>query len=184
MPTALRIPGLCFSAIITRTFCLESCGNIRLTGSGPPDGIYQTLVDYRGRPDFYRDDGKYNLFGEERDDNTCYWRIDSSLDEFPYYSADDCSYHPVTIGADWYVYNLGLDAEVFEPDIACIESDNSNADLIRYVSYSLATVIGTSVLAWGHVLARRRRIRKAKRECPICTKSARDAARVVAAAFK
>lgn len=168
-----------------KTNCLESCKKIALSGAGPPDGTFGTTVDYRGRPDFYREDDQYNLFGENHEDNTsCYWRIDSVEFEFPYYTVDDCSNHPVDIGAAWRINKLDLAPENVAIEILCADVKESNPKLTLYLTSSLCSLLVVLLLVWGHILIRKRRLQKAKRECPVCRKSARDAARVVQAAFR
>ena len=172
---------LLISALCQRSRCLETCRSVVLSGAGAVDGNYEALTDYRGRPDFYRADGVYNLFGEESVEG-CYWRIDSSASEFPFWRTFDCSYHPVDIETEWLLNVSGLDPETITLEILCKEPEPSR----RWKTYltcsgvSLALVFFT---VWGHVVCRRKRISKAKRECVVCRKSASDAAKVVQRAF-
>lgn len=169
--------------LVSKTSCLETCKNIQLSGSGDVDGAYDTRIDYRDRPDFYRDDRLYNLYGEE-EGLVCYWRIDSAESEFPYYTSDDCAHHPVDIEEGWWVYRLDLAPEALALDVVCVEVGESDNKVMIYTFSSLSSLVLVVLLVWGHILLRKRRLRKAKRECPVCRKSANDAARVVQAAFR
>lgn len=60
--------------------------------------------DRQQSTDFYREDGQYNLFGEDDHENTCTWRIDNKDTTFPYYNSYDRSYNPLDIGNDWFVH--------------------------------------------------------------------------------
>lgn len=181
----MRITHVIISSLLVKTTSLETCKEISLTGVGGLEGVYETIVEYRGRPDFYREDSLYNLFGEDQEDGaSCYWRIDSVQEEFPYYTVDDCSYHPVDISGGWWINRLNLDAEAVAIDVQCAEVKEPKKDVQLYLTASFCSLILIVALIGGHVFIRRRRLKRAKRECPVCRKSARDAARVIEAAFR
>ncbi|CAM9401208.1 unnamed protein product [Ectocarpus sp. 12 AP-2014] len=180
-----HLPFCIVSLFVANSNGLESCDRISLSGSGPPDGVYETIVDYRGRPDFYREDARYNLYGEEEEDNaSCYWRIDDVESEFHYYTADDCSFHPVDIESGWSMNELNLDPEAVSVQIVCAASTQSNAKLMLYLTLSLCSLVVIFLVVWMHLLIRSRRLKKAREECPVCRKEARDAACVVKSAFR
>lgn len=162
--------------------CLETCRKIALYGAGDADGEYNSFTDYRGRPDFYRDDGVYNLFGEE-EEGVCYWRIDSSESEFPFWRSYDCSYHPVDIEAEWNLNLSGLDPEVLTFEIVCDEDLSEIRWEVYLISCACAVVV-TFLLVVGHVVCRRNRLKKARTECVVCRKSASEAAKVVERGFE
>lgn len=174
--------GFFLACIAAVGLSLETCRSVFLSGAGDADGNYAAATDYRGRPDFFTDDGVYNLFGEE-EFGTCYWRIDSSVSEFPFWTTYDCSYHPVDIETEWSLNSSGLDPEIQLVKIVCNEAEPSQ-DWKTYVLFSTTSMVLGCVTVWGHVLCRRKRISKAKRECVVCRKRASDAAGVVERAFK
>lgn len=160
---------------------LESCRDIALSGAGGADGYYSAPTDYRGRPDFFTEDGNYNLFGEEEFDE-CYWRIDTTVSEFPFWISYDCSYHPVDIETEWLINLPGLDPEVVSLQIACTEPKASQ----KWKLYAILTAAGIAtfgICVWGHLRCRRQRIQKSKRECAVCRKKASEAAKVVGLSF-
>lgn len=161
---------------------LETCRSVFLSGAGDADGNYAAPTDYRGRPDFFRRDGVYNLFGEE-ESGTCYWRIDSSASEYPFWRTYDCSYHPVDIETEWSINFSSLDPEIQSLKIGCNEPEASQR-WKAYLTFSTLSILLVCVTVWGHVECRKKRISQAKRECVVCRKSASDAAKVVERAFK
>lgn len=163
------------------TDCLDFCREIILSGSGNADGMYLALTDYRGRPDFYRDDGVYNLYGEE-DGELCYWRIDSTASEFPYWRSSDCSYHPTAIQAQWFLHLSGLEPRNQTVEVSCHEEQSGS----RWMVYLIFSVLGVTtcfLVVIGHVICRKRRMRKSQTDCVVCKKSASEAAKVVQMGF-
>lgn len=171
-----------FVAFLFTTHCLETCREVVLYGTGDADGKYLAPMDYRGRPDFFREDGIYNLFGEE-EDGVCYWRIDSSVSEFPFWRSYDCSYHPVDIESEWMINLSGLDLEVLTFEIACEEPVSEN-DWEVYLMVSATGVVVFLLTFLGHIICRRKRLKKARTECVVCRKSASEAAKVVERGFE
>lgn len=160
---------------------LETCRDLVLSGIGDADGLYAAPTDYRGRPDFFREDGVYNLFGEENV-GVCYWRIDSALSEFPFFRSYDCSYHPVDIESEWFVIGDGLDAEKVTFSMSCDYPEPKQTWKL-YVWVTFVTLAVVILIFYGHVLCRRNRIMKSKRECVVCRKISNEGAKVVSRAF-
>lgn len=169
-------------ATFTLTSSLETCRSLRLSEAGDADGTYTAPTDYRGRPDFFREDGAYNLFGEENGD-LCYWRIDSTVSEFPYWISYDCAYHPLDIEAEWFTNLDGLNPEISSVQMQCGDEPGRHQNWEIYLVGSAVGAVGLVILVWGHILCRRNRLRNAKRECVVCKKTATDAARVIERAF-
>ena len=178
----MRLALFVVVGILSTAQCLETCREVVLYGTGDADGKYIALTDYRGRPDFYRDDGAFNLFGEE-EEGVCYWRIDSSESEFPFWRSYDCSYHPVDIEAEWTINLSGLDPEILTFEIVCDEP-GSQIRWEMYLILSVVVVVVTLVTVYGHVLCKRKRLKKAKLDCVVCRKSASEAAKVVQRGFE
>lgn len=166
-------------ACVTSGF--ETCRTIILSGIGDADGTYAAPTDYRGRPDFFREDGTYNLFGEE-DLGTCYWRVDSALSEFPFWRTYDCSYHPIDIESEWFVNVNGLDPKHVSINILC-EDPEPNQVWKVYVVPTMIFVVVVALVVYGHLLCRKNRIKKSKRECAVCRLRTNEAAKVVTRAF-
>lgn len=177
----MRLAIFLFAALLFTAQCLETCREVVLHGVGDVDGKYLAPTDYRGRPDFFREDGVYNLFGEE-EDGVCYWRIDSSMSEFPFWRSYDCSYHPVDIEAEWTINLSGLDPEIITFEVVCDEPVSETHWEI-YLMISATVVMVFLLTLFGHIICRRKRIRKANTECVVCRKSASEAAKVVERGF-
>lgn len=162
---------------------LETCRDLVLSGLGDADGPYAALTDYRGRPDFFREDGIYNLYGEENV-GVCYWRIDNAQSEFPFFiSYDDCSYHPIDIESDWFIVVDGLDPGNITFSMSCDYPEPKQTWKL-YLWGTLVTLAVVIITFYGHVLCRRNRIMKSKRECAVCRKISNEGAKVVSRAFK
>lgn len=166
---------------LTLALGLETCRDIVLSGIGDADGKYSAPTDYRGRPDFFREDRICNLFREENV-GTCYWRIDSALSEFPFWRTYDCSYHPVDIESPWFVNVLGLNPENVTFTVLCEDPVPSEVWKV-YLLFSFVALVVVVIVVYGHVLCRRKRIAKSKRECVVCRRITKEGAKVVSRAF-
>lgn len=155
---------------------LSTCERVQVTDMGIADGIYETFIDYRGRPDFFTDDGVFNLFGEDVTATTCYWRVDNTIERFPFYTSDDCSQHPVDITTQWFVNNENvLPIEIF-PIIECIPGENNGNNKLLYILLSVFLfIILTVLLVLFHIRMRKKRIENWEKRCPLCTKKIVDA---------
>lgn len=65
--------------LVTSFLSIEICRKLIVGGLGSPDSVYTAENDYRGRPDFFREDQLYNLHGEISQDETTYWQIDNII---------------------------------------------------------------------------------------------------------
>lgn len=160
---------------------LETCRNLLLSGLGDADGLYAAPTDYRGRPDFFREDGVYNLFGEDGA-GVCYWRIDSAITESPYFISYDCSYHPLDIESEWSIVGDGLDPESVTFSMSC-EYPEPKQPWKVYLTGTMVTLVIICITVYGHLLCRRNRIMISKRECAVCRKISDEGAKVVSRAF-
>ena len=173
----LLIPNVCSVSL---------CKNLKITGLGGPDLDYISINDYRGRPDFYSvGGGEFNLFGEEADDNSCVWRIDSTESLFPYWITSDCSFHPIDIDIDsvWFILNEGVQPVEVNPVITCLQNKKKISRAIISLIISLVCIFVTLVIVYMHVILRRNRIRKWKEKCPVCIKRVKGASSVIRNAF-
>jgi len=162
------------------------CRDLKITGLGEPDLNYISINDYRGRPDFYSvDGGKFNLFGEESDDDLCVWRIDSTESLFPYWLTSDCSFHPIDIDRDaiWFKFNKDVEPIEVQPVITCLKNKKKISNVLISVIISLICVFVTLVLVYMHVILRRKRVNKWKEKCPVCIKRVKGASSVIRDAF-
>ena len=162
-----------FSTFVCYSVSIEDCRRIKVESLGPPDGIYESIVDYRGRPDFLREDRLYNLFGDTDNNGTMFWELDSTLVHYPYYTSEDESYHPLDVKSSWYIhYRDGNSTEVY-PKFECT-NDKSKNGIIFVVMVSIASLASVLLLVWFHVFIRRRRLRREAIACPVCKRRAKD----------
>lgn len=174
------------SSIFFIAFCvgysmsLETCRELIVGGLGPPDGVYVAESDYRGRPDFFRDDQLYNLYGEISQDGTTYWQIDNALSRFPYHYTEDDSYHPIDIETTWYLFQDDLDPVEEFPTFTCV-SNPKNTNSTRVIIISCISILSVIILVILHVVIRKRRLKKVSEDCPICKKRTTEVNRLVSA---
>lgn len=169
---------LLFLALVCPSVSLETCRRLTLSGLGDPDGVYEALVDYRGRPDFFREDGLFNLYGEIDEGDTTYWELDNTQSKYPFYKTMDDSYHPIDIQTTWFIYPQYLEPSTAYPEFVCID-DESISKVLYVVVVSCVTLLALVLLILFHVIIRRRRLRKNSLVCPVCKKRLADVNRLV-----
>ena len=158
-------------SLIIPVYSVSICRNIEVAELGIPNGKYQSISDYRGRPDFYSiNGGEFNLFGEDQDDGTCIWRKDSTETLFPYYETTDCSFHPNDIdgNAQWYLYQQNTPRIDVFPLFSCLREKESLSTTIITVIIVIVSIIVIILIVYMHIVLRKRRILRWEENCPTC----------------
>lgn len=158
---------------ITECFSIETCRKISVSNIEVANGIYNSNTDYRGRPDFYREDGVYNLYGEIDNRGVSYWNIENTNVQYPYFIVQDTSYHPTGIYSLWKKVSSNLVTTDSNPLFECVEtkSDSSNAHIISCICIGIGL---TLFITMFHIIIIRRRLRNSKNNCPVCKKRQND----------
>lgn len=145
----------------------ETCTSIRLHGLGSPDGTYISNNEYLGRPDFYREDFFYNLFGSYDQNDSSYWEISSFSTRYPIYRSWDTAQHPVDIQQQWVI--TSEDNTTTTPD-AWFECDivKTRNDTPKYTIVYVLTSVIVMFIVLLHVYIRKRRLRVITEECIVC----------------
>lgn len=163
--------------LVSQTASVETCRTILLTDFGDPDGIYVAEFDYRGRPDFFTQDGVYNLYGESNDNGINFWILDSTRVTFPYYDCQDDADHPMDVQNQWVRRVSPVDdvVDVF-PTIECTtEPKTTNTtDIVIYLLTAGAIIF----LFVCHLCMYRRRIYANASNCVVCAKRKNEIAKV------
>lgn len=147
----------------------ESCISIILHGLGSPDGTYIANNEYLGRPDFYREDFFYNLFGSYDHNDSSYWEISSFSNRYPIYRSWDTAQHPVDIQQQWVIISEDNTQITIDAWCECVTVKTST-NVLKYIIISVLTSVASVLLVAFHVYIRRKRIRDVAKECVVCKK--------------
>lgn len=156
-----------FYALIRISSADESCTSITLHGLGSPDGTYISNNEYLGRPDFYREDFFYNLFGSYDGNDSSYWEISSFSTKYPIYRSWDMAQHPVEIQQQWVITSEDNTQTTSDSWFECV-TEKTLPNTLRTVIISVLTSVFTVLIVLLHIYIRKRRIRVITNECLVC----------------
>jgi len=136
----------------------ESCSRINLSDElNLFNGEYVSQFQHNGNQEYFRSDGKFNLFAMEEEN--CQWKISNLEENFPFsiLEQNNCETLFVDSKLVWESVNSENEIQPNEIVIKCIIS--SGDDFI---------IVSIILLILMHVNIRKRRILKATNECKIC----------------
>lgn len=156
-----------FYTLITIVSANESCTVVTLSGLGPPDGTYISNSEYLGRPDFYRDDFFYNLFGSFDDNDASLWEISSFSTRYPTYHVLDNAQYPVDIQQQWVITAENHTQTTSDAWFEC-STITTRPDASRHVIIFTLIPVFVVLIVLLHVYIRKRRLRVVTENCVVC----------------
>ena len=148
----------------------ESCSRINLSDElNLFNGEYVSQFQHNGNQEYFRSDGKFNLFAMEEEN--CQWRISNLEENFPFsiLEQDNCETLFVDSKFVWETFNS--ENEIQQPNeivIKCIISPGDDFEALKISIFVIVIIVSIILLILMHVNIRKRRILKATNECKIC----------------
>ena len=147
----------------------ESCSRINLSDElNLFNGEYVSQFQHNGNQEYFRSDGKFNLFAVEEEN--CQWRISNLEENFPFsiLEQNNCETLFVDSKLVWESVNSENEIQPNEIVIKCIISPGDDFEALKISIFVIVIIVSIILLILMHVNIRKRRILKATNECKIC----------------
>ena len=147
----------------------ESCSRINLSDElNLFNGEYVSQFQHNGNQEYFRSDGKFNLFAMEEEN--CQWRISNLEENFPFsiLEQNNCETLFVDSKLVWESVNSENEIQPNEIVIKCIISSGDDFEALKISIFVIVIIVSIILLILMHVNIRKRRILKATNECKIC----------------
>lgn len=147
----------------------ESCSRINLSDElNLFNGEYVSQFQHNGNQEYFRSDGKFNLFAVEEEN--CQWRISNLEENFPFsiLEQNNCETLFVDSKLVWESVNSENEIQPNEIVIKCIISSGDDFEALKISIFVIVIIVSIILLILMHVNIRKRRILKATNECKIC----------------
>ena len=147
----------------------ESCSRINLSDElNLFNGEYVSQFQHNGNQEYFRSDGKFNLFAVEEEN--CQWRISNLEENFPFsiLEQNNCETLFVDSKLVWESVNSENEIQPNEIVIKCIISSDDDFEALKISIFVIVIIVSIILLILMHVNIRKRRILKATNECKIC----------------
>ena len=147
----------------------ESCSRINLSDElNLFNGEYVSQFQHNGNQEYFRSDGKFNLFAVKEEN--CQWRISNLEENFPFsiLEQNNCETLFVDSKLVWESVNSENEIQPNEIVIKCIISSGDDFEALKISIFVIVIIVSIILLILMHVNIRKRRILKATNECKIC----------------
>jgi len=147
----------------------ESCSRINLSDElNLFNGEYVSQFQHNGNQEYFRSDGKFNLFAMEEEN--CQWKISNLEENFPFsiLEQNNCETLFVDSKLVWESVNSENEIQPNEIVIKCIISSGDDFEALKISIFVIVIIVSIILLILMHVNIRKRRILKATNECKIC----------------
>ena len=149
----------------------ESCSRINLNDElNLFSGEYVSQFQHNGNQEYFRTDGKFNLFSIREENIGCQWMISNIEENFPFTNLDQNNCETLFIDSKfvWETFNHGNEIQPNEIVIKCIISPSDDFKALKISILVIVIIVSIILLILMHVNIRKRRILKATNECKIC----------------
>ena len=147
----------------------EPCSRINLSDElNLFSGEYVSQFQHNGNQEYFRSDGKFNLFSI-KEDNICQWKISNLEENFPFTILDQNNCETLFVDSNFVWETFNSENEI--PNEIIIKCKISSGDDFKALKISILVIIiivSIILLILMHVNIRKRRVLKATNECKIC----------------
>jgi len=147
----------------------ETCSRINLSDEL---NLFSGEFQHNGNPQYFRSDGKFNLFSIKEENIGCKWKIYNLEENFPFTILDqnNCETFFVDSKFVWETFNNGNEIQPNEIVIKCKISSGDDFKALKISILVIVIIVSIILLILMHVNIRKRRVLKATNECEICKK--------------
>ena len=149
----------------------ESCSRINLSDElNLFSGEYVTQFQHNGNQEYFRSDGKFNLFSIKEENIGCQWMISNLEENFPFTNLNQNNCETLFVDSKfvWETFNHGNEIQPNEIVIKCKISSGDDFKALKISILVIIVIISIILLILMHVNIRKRRVLKATNECKIC----------------
>ena len=133
-------------------------------------GEYISQFEHNGNPQYFRSDGKFNLFSSKKE-NGCEWKISNLEENFPFTVSNQNNCETLTVESKflvWETFSSENETRTNEILIKCICPSKDEFTILKISILVIIILSSIFLLILMHVNIRKRRILKATNECKIC----------------
>ena len=133
-------------------------------------GEYVSQFQHNGNQEYFRSDGKFNLFSFQEGNIGCQWMISNLEENFPFTNLDQNNCETLFVDSEfvWETFNSENEIQPNEIIIKCIISSGDDFKSLKISILVIIIIVSIILLVLMHVNIRKRRVLKATNECKIC----------------